>query len=57
MRQHKALATVVVMLIALSLLPVQVVSAQATFTTCEGDFIPLGILDRGTWTCPAGTRT
>lgn len=54
MRQHKAVATVVVMLIALSLLPVQAVSAQATFITCEGAFIPLAILDDGTWTYPGG---
>lgn len=54
MKQHKALASVVVMLIALSLLSVQVVSAQATFTTCEGDFIPGEILDPGIWTYPGG---
>ncbi|MCL7452474.1 MAG: hypothetical protein M8467_05445 [Anaerolineae bacterium] len=54
MRQHKALAVIVVSLIALSLLPVQAVSAEATFTTCEGAFIPLGILDWGTSTYPGG---
>jgi len=54
MRQYQALAIVVVMLIALSLLPVQVVSAQATFTMCEGAFVPLGILDPGTWIYPGG---
>jgi hypothetical protein len=54
MKQHKALALIVVVLIALSLLPVQAVSAQATFSACEGDFIPLGILDPGAWTYPGG---
>ena len=52
MKQHKALALIVVGLIALSLLPVQAVSAQATFTACEGGFIPLGISDPGIWTYP-----
>jgi len=55
MRKHKALAAVVAALIALSLLPVQTLSARATFTTCEGAFIPLGILDWGTWIYPGGS--
>jgi len=54
MKQHKVLALIVVALIALSLLPVQAVSAQATFTACEGDFVPLGISDPGIWTYPGG---
>lgn len=54
MRQHKAIALVVVTLIALSLLPVQAVSARAAVIPCEGAFIPLGILDWGTWTDPGG---
>jgi hypothetical protein len=54
MRKHKALAVVVVALIGLALLPVQAVSAQATFVTCEGGFFPAGILDPGTWTNPGG---
>ena len=54
MKQHKALALIVVALIALSLLPVHAVSAQATFTACEGGFIPLGISDPGVWTYPGG---
>ena len=54
MKQHNALSLIIVALIALSLLPVQAVSAQATFTACEGDFIPIDILDWGTWTYPGG---
>jgi hypothetical protein len=54
MKHHKALALVVVTLIALSLLPAQAVSAKATVIPCEGDFIPTGILDPGTWTYPGG---
>ncbi|NIV37085.1 MAG: hypothetical protein GWN58_48935 [Anaerolineae bacterium] len=54
MKQHKALALVVVTLILLSLLPVQAVAAEATFTTCEGVLIPLGVLNPGTWTYPGG---
>jgi hypothetical protein len=54
MRQNKALAVVVVSLIALSLLPVQAVTAEAEFITCEGAFIPLGVLDPGTRTYPGG---
>jgi hypothetical protein len=36
------------------LLPVQAVTAEAEFITCEGAFIPLGVLDYGTWTYPGG---
>ena len=54
MKQHKALVVVVVSLIALTLIPVQAVCAAATFTTCQGAFIPLGVLDPGTWTYPGG---
>jgi hypothetical protein len=54
MKQHKALALVLVTLMALSLLPVQAVSAEATFTTCQGGFVPVGMLDPGTWTYPGG---
>jgi len=54
MKQHKALVLIVVALIALSLLPVQAVSAKATFTACEGDFIPGEMLDPGIWTYPGG---
>jgi hypothetical protein len=54
MRQHKALAVVIVTLVALLLLPASAASAQATFTSCEGAFLPLGILDYGTWTYPGG---
>jgi hypothetical protein len=54
MKQQKALALVVVTLILLSLLSVQAVAAEATFTTCEGAFIPLGIPNPGTWTYPGG---
>lgn len=54
MRYSKALAVVVATLMALALLPVQAMSAKATFTTCEGAFIPAGILDYGTWTYPGG---
>jgi len=54
MRQDKALAVVVVSLIALSLLPVQAVTARADFITCEGDFLPGEILYPGIWTYPGG---
>jgi len=54
MRQYKAWAVIVVTLIALLLLPVSAASARATFTTCEGAFIPLGISDPGTWRYPGG---
>jgi hypothetical protein len=54
MRQHKALVVVIVTLAALLLLPVSAVSAQATFITCEGAFIPAGILDPGAHTYPGG---
>jgi hypothetical protein len=54
MGQNRALAVVVVALIGLWPLPVQAASAQATFTPCEGNFIPLGILDWGRWTYPGG---
>jgi hypothetical protein len=52
MRRHKALAVVMISLIAFSLLPLQAVSAQATVTPCQGGFIPAGVLDLGTWTYP-----
>jgi hypothetical protein len=54
MRQNKALAVVVVSLIALSLLPVQAVSAKATMVPCEGAFIPAGLVDPGISTYPGG---
>jgi hypothetical protein len=54
MKKHKTLALFVFALIALSLLAVQTVRAQTTFTVCEGAFIPLGILDSGIWTYPGG---
>jgi hypothetical protein len=54
MRKYKMIAIVVVTLIALSVLPMGAESAQATFTTCEGAFIPLGMPDPGTWTYPGG---
>jgi len=54
MKHRTAFALVVVTLVALSLLPVQAVSAQATVIPCEGAFIPAGILDFGTWTYPGG---
>jgi len=44
-----------VALIALALLPPQDASAQAGVIPCEGDFIPLGVLDPpGAWTYPGG---
>jgi hypothetical protein len=54
MRQHKALAVIVVTLVTLLLLPVSAASAEADFITCEGAFIPAGILNPGTWTYPGG---
>jgi len=54
MRRSKALAVIVVALVAVLLLPVSVASARATFITCEGAFIPWGIADFGTWTHPGG---
>ena len=54
MRQSKGLVVVAVSLLALSLLPLQTVSAEADFITCEGDFVPSEILDPGIWTYPGG---
>ncbi|HEM61495.1 MAG TPA: hypothetical protein ENO24_04320 [Chloroflexi bacterium] len=54
MRQHKALAVIIVTLLALLLLPVSAASAQATFATCQGAFITAGMVDWGTWTYPGG---
>ena len=54
MKQNRMLTLVVVSLIVLTLLSVQSASARAAFIPCEGDFIPLGILDPGTWTYPGG---
>ena len=54
MKQYKALALVIVTLILLSLFPVQAVTAEATFTTCEGVLIFLGVVELGTWTHPGG---
>ena len=45
MKQNRMLTLVVVSLIVLTLLSVQSASARAAFIPCEGDFIPLGILD------------
>jgi hypothetical protein len=42
MRRHKMLAAVIVIMIVLSVLPVQAVSAQATFTDCEAELTVLG---------------
>jgi hypothetical protein len=54
MKQHKALALVMVALMALSLLPVPAVSAKANVIPCEGDFFPAGLVDLGIWTYPGG---
>jgi hypothetical protein len=54
MKRYKTLALVIVTLILLSLFPVQAVTAEATFTTCEGMLIPLGVVELGTWTHPGG---
>ncbi|MGC9333425.1 MAG: hypothetical protein ACP5JJ_04700 [Anaerolineae bacterium] len=56
MKQHKALALVMVTLMALSLLPVGAVSAEANVIPCRGDFLPGRILDPGIWTFPGGNR-
>jgi hypothetical protein len=54
MKKYRTPGLVVVTLILLSLLPVQVVTAEAIFTTCEGVLIPLGVVELGTWTYPGG---
>ena len=54
MRQQKALAVVVVSLIALSLLPVQAVSAQAAFIPCGGTLTFSQPMESGTYTYPDG---
>lgn len=54
MKKYRTPGLVVVTLILLSLLPVQVVTAEAVFTTCEGVLIPLGVVEFGTWTYPGG---
>jgi hypothetical protein len=48
MRPHRALAVIVVTMTALLLPPVSGASAQATFATCEGAFIPAGMVNWGT---------
>jgi hypothetical protein len=52
MRQHKALTLVVVTLIALSLMPVQAVSAQAAFIPCWGTLTFSHPVEEGTYTYP-----
>ncbi len=54
MKKNRVLVVFAVALIALSLLTAEAASAQATFTPCEGDFLPLGIVDQGTWHFPGG---
>jgi hypothetical protein len=55
MRMNKVLAVVLVTLIALSVLPVQAASAQATFTDCEAELFLVGFVE-GTVT-PVGPNT
>jgi hypothetical protein len=51
MRQHKALVLVLLILIALSMLPMQAASAQATFTECVAE-LPLVSMEEGVVTFP-----
>jgi hypothetical protein len=54
MKRYGVLGMVLVTLVALSLLPVQAVSAQATVIPCQGAFIPRGVVSYGAWTYPDG---
>jgi len=54
MKEPRVRALVFVALIALLLLPLPAVSARATFTPCEGSFVPDEILGFGSWAYPGG---